>query len=172
MLAKVGLLALIPVVLILGLALTTDTAFVDVKTDDVHLFVPVPMIVAQVALNFVPEDETEITCPELWRYREPIARVIDELRRGPDGELVSVRDGDTFVLITKEGSNLHVQVETDDGDTQVDVRVPLSAAKKFLARLDGPTFSAKDLLASVNNTINGQVAHVVAEDAEVKVWVW
>ena len=52
MLAKLGVLALIPVVLLMGLAITTDTAFVDVRTEDVRLFVPVPMIVAQAALNF------------------------------------------------------------------------------------------------------------------------
>jgi len=170
MFAKIGLLIAIPFIL-LGMALvTTDTAVVDVREEGTHLVVPVPLPLVHAALAFVPREESSITCPKLWRYRDAIAQVVEELDRAPDGELVRVVEPGTFVSITKEGRSLGVRVR-DDG-TEVDVKLPLAAARNFLARLEGDTFTAKDLLASVTHTMSGRVVQVRDGDTRVKVSIW
>jgi hypothetical protein len=176
MLTKLAILCMIPFAMTMGLFLTTDTMFVDVNVDEgpggdnFHIFVPVPMFLASAAMNMVPADEMEIECEELWRYREPISKVIEELRRAPDGELVRVEERDTFVTIEKKGNDLRIHVI--DGEEEVKVKFPLSAARRFLARLDGPVFNAKDLLAATNNTMFGEVVNVNADDAQVRIWVF
>lgn len=173
MFLKLGIIFAVPLVLMGGFLLVTDTVVVDVREggpDGHHIVVPVPLPLAQLALNFAPEEETTITCPELWRYRDAIGRVVEELRKAPDGELVRVEEADTFVSIRKEGSQLLVYVEEDE--STVKVKFPLKAVKRFLARLDGDTFTARDLLASASNTMHGQVVHVRDGDDEVKISVW
>ena len=176
MLTKMAILCMIPFAMTMGLFLTTDTMFVDVNVhegpggDNLHLFVPVPMFLASAAMSFVPEQDMEIECEELWRYREPISRVIEELRNAPDGQLVKVEERDTFVTIEKKGNDLRIHVI--DGEDEVKVKFPLSAARRFLARLDGPAFNAKDLLAATNNTMFGEIVHVNADDADVRIWVF
>lgn len=173
MLAKLGAIVAIPFVLLIGVVVTTDTVVVDVKDkeDGVHLVIPVPMPLVNFALNFAPQDETTIECAELWQYREPLRRVVAELRKAPDGEFVRVEERDTFVTIRKQGGNLLIHVE-EGAETKVDVKFPLKAADRFLARLDGETFTAKDLMASIGNTTHGEVVHVVDGSAEVKITVW
>ena len=173
MITKIAVLAMIPFAMTMGMFLTTDTMFVDVKEggeDGIHLFVPVPMFLASAAMRFVPEEETTLECEELWRYRHAISRVVDELRDAPDGELVRVEERNTLVTITKDGNNLLVHVLEDD--TEVKAKLPLNAAHRFLARLEGPTFSVKDLLGATNNTMFGEVVHVTEGDTEVRVWVF
>jgi len=173
MLAKIGIIAVIPFILMGALLITTDTIVVDVREGGPgghHILVPVPLPLAKVALNFVPEDETTIVCPELYRYRDTLLRVVEELRYAPDGELVRVEEPGTLVSIVKDGSNLKIEVHEDG--TDVDIKFPLKAAVRFLTSLEGEEFSAKDLVAAATNTMNGQVVHVVDGEDEVTISVW
>jgi hypothetical protein len=129
------------------------------------------MAIASAALNFVPEDETRIHCPELWRYREVIRRVADELRHAPDGELVRVEEPGTFVRVAKQGRYLRVEV-VDGPDCEVNVKFPIDSLARFMDRLEGESFSARDLLAALNNTMSGNIVHVRDGDDEVKISVW
>ena len=173
MLLKIGVILAIPVVLMGTMAFTTDTVFVDVREggpDGMLLFIPVPMPLARAALSFVDEGDMAIECPELWRYRDTILKVVRELRHAPDGELVRVQQTGTFVSIEKRGNELAIQVR--DGESEVEARLPLKAAERFLTRLDDDTFTPKDILAAMNNTATGQLVHVRDGEDEVKVWVW
>jgi len=173
MLAKIGLIAFIPFLLLGAFLVTTDTVVVDVREggpDGHHIVAPVPLPLAKFVLNCVPDEETTIVCPELWRYRDTLVKVVDELRYAPDGELVRVEEPGTFVSIVKNGSDLDIEVH--DGDSDVEVKFPLKAAARFLARLDGEEFQAKDLLAAATNTMSGQVVHVTDGNDEVKISVW
>ena len=52
MVTKLAALALLPTVLVGGVVMNTSVLIVDVKDDDVHITVPVPLALAQVVLAF------------------------------------------------------------------------------------------------------------------------
>ena len=92
---------------------------VDVTTDGNHFVIPVPLVVARAAVAFAPEESTRIPCPEFAEYQEAAARVLEELIIAPDGDFVSVQDGDEIVLISKFGGDLEVTVHSQHEDVSV-----------------------------------------------------
>ncbi|NNF07867.1 MAG: hypothetical protein HKN21_13975 [Candidatus Eisenbacteria bacterium] len=170
MFAKIGIIAAIPFILLGAFIATTDTAIVDVKDGDTRIIVPVPVTLAKIAMNFVPQDEMTMESPELYQYRDAIDKVLRELDHAPDGEFVRVKDGQSEVVVEKRGRHFHVEV--DDDGTMVRAKMPIKAARRFIDRIDDETFNAKDLLDSFSNTTTGNVVHVIDGDTEVKITIW
>lgn len=166
----VGVL-LIPV-LLLGMVVSADYAVVDVREggpDGMHLIIPVPLVLARVALTFAPEDVQYVPCPEISEYIPAIRRAVGELRATRDGVLVSVEERDETVLIRKVGENIEIDVEEDS--EEVHVTIPLDAVIDALDKYDGEGFYAKDLIKSIGQ-VHGEVMHVRDGDEEVRVWIW
>jgi len=163
---------LIAPLLFMGLLLSADYAVVDVREagpDGMHIIVPVPLALARLALNFAPGEAKYVHVPEIAEYLPYAAAVVEELRRAPDGLLVSVEERNERVRIEKVGDALEVHVT--DGDEVVDVTVPLDAVIDIVRAYDGQGFDTRDLIRAVGRA-HGDLAHIKADDAEIKVWVW
>ncbi len=158
--------------LFITLLLSADYAIVDVREggpDGMHIIVPVPLSLARLALNFAPAEAKYVQVPEIAEYLPYAERIVEELRKAPDGVLVSVEERDASVLVEKVGETLEIHV--DDGDAMVDVTVPLAAVLDVLRAYDGEGFDTRDLIRAIGRA-HGNVVHVRDGDDEVKIWVW
>ncbi len=116
-----------------GVVAATGVAWVDVKEggrNGTHIVLPVPLALAQTAAAFIPDQKQHLHLGEAAKYL-PIAReALEALAEAPDGELVRVEERNELVVITKVGRTLHVQVE-DDGE-EVEVNVPIEMALEVI----------------------------------------
>ncbi len=158
--------------LFITLLLSADYAIVDVREggpDGMHIIVPVPLSLARLALNFAPAEAKYVQVPEIAEYLPYAERIVEELRKAPDGVLVSVEERDASVLVEKVGETLEVHVE--DGDTVVDVTVPLDAVLDVLRAYDGEGFDTRDLIRAIGRA-HGNLVHVRDGDREIKIRIW
>lgn len=156
----------------LGLLLSADYAVVDVREggpDGMRIIVPVPLALARLALNFAPAEARYVAVPEVAEYLPHVERVVEELRKAPDGVLVSVQERRDSVLIEKVGEALAVHV--DDGNAVIDVTVPLDALIDMVRAYDGEGFDTRDLVRAIGHA-HGDVVQVRDGDEEIRVWVW
>src|SRR6185503_10611787 len=102
MIAKLALICASPFVLIGMLLGVPGVAVVDIKDsgpDGHHLTIPVPLMIAQAALTFAPDEAKYVECPKFARYQKVAATILEELEHAPDGVLVEVNDQGDHVLI-------------------------------------------------------------------------
>jgi hypothetical protein len=171
MLKIAAIVAAVPAALLAGVA-SLGVMVVDVREggpDGHHLVIPVPLVVAQAALGFVPAEKTRVPLGEAARHL-PLARdVIEALADGPDGELVRVEENDHIVVITKAGKALHVRVQ--EGGSDVNVNVPLSLALAALPDENGH-ISTGEIAGALWSTRFTDLVEVHEGDDHVKISVW
>jgi hypothetical protein len=161
----------VPAALVAGVA-SLGIVVVDVREGGpagTHIVVPVPLVLAQAALAFVPDEKVRVKLDRAEKYL-PLAReVLDALAQGPDGELVRVEEPGEEVVITKEGDTLHVRVQ-DQGD-DVTVNVPLRLAMAAVPDAHGRIRRA-DLAGALGSTRFTEIVDVRSGRDHVKVSVW
>ena len=164
--------------LVLGMAATFINAgvlIVDVReggVDGDHIFVPVPLALARTALWFVPDKHLVIKEPEFAEHRELALRLLRELEKAGDADLVEVRDGGENVLVRKVGNHIEVHVSSDREN--VDVRAPLAVVTRILESYDDETrrFRGSALSAALGYMPRGEVVHLLDGDEELRISVW
>jgi hypothetical protein len=169
---KLAAVLSLPLVFV-GILSTSSCLVVDVKEggpDGMHLVIPVPLVLAQAALTFVPDEHTRVPCPEVAEYVPIAEKVIEELMAAPDMELVRVEEDDELVVVSKTGESLEVEVYGDS--EEVMVSLPLTAVADILAGFDGETFEASEAVAALRGLSRTDLVHVRDGEEEVKIWVW
>ena len=171
MLKIAAIVAAVPAALVAGVA-SLGVMVVDVREggpDGHHFVIPVPLVVAQAALGFVPDEQTRVPLDEVARHL-PLARdVIEALADGPDGEIVRVEEDDQLVVITKVGRALHVRVR--EGGNDVNLNVPLSLALAALPDENG-RISTGEIAGALWSTRFTDLVEVHEGDSHVKISVW
>ncbi len=152
-----------------------DWVIVDVETtnaDQVHIVVPFPLVLADIAMAFIPNDtfnEAEVPA-ELSEHREVIMDSLESLIACPDTTLVKVKNQDTLVLITKKGDTLHIEVDSDGN--HVRCAIPVDGIRNALENWDWQTFDPDVLLDALHEADGGPLIKVEAEDARVAISMW
>ena len=112
----------------------TGLLIVKVQNRDGNLFVPVPMLLVNGALNFTPiANKISMSSHELQQHSEVVQAATTELMNCPDGPFVEFSDRDSSMMVSKEGENLIVDFKTDD--EKIYVQIPIKATGKTLAKL-------------------------------------
>jgi hypothetical protein len=111
-------------------------ATVWIHNEDVTLFLPVPLALADAALAFAPEEELAQVRRELAPYRELVHAALQNLAECPDAVLVDIQAPDESVLISKEGRDLRVEIHSLH-EGEVEIRVPLRAVQRVVAQVAG-----------------------------------
>jgi hypothetical protein len=152
-----------------------DWMIVDVRTpepENLHIVVPFPLGVADLAAEFVPRhalEEAQIP-PEVAEHKDMVIAAVRSLLEAPDHTLVRVDTADEHVLITKEGDDLHVSVDADDA--VVRCTVPIDGVVDALEAWDWRTADPDlvfDVLAAAGN---GNLLTVEAEGTHVAINMW
>jgi hypothetical protein len=174
MFTKVAALALAVPVAGTAALLSADYVIVDVHEhakSGVHLTVPVPIALVETALTFAPADARRVDLPpEATEHMGAARRMVDELRRQPDFELVRVEEADETVLVRKVGDTLEVDVNGKRGE-DVHVRLPLSLAAEVLNQARDGRLRTAAVVEALRQA-KGELVHVVDGDTEVRVRVW
>ena len=153
-------------VLAAGAVAVTGVAVVDVqeRRGGGHIYVPVPLALAQVAAAFVPEHKTRLHLGhEATRYLSVAREMLSALGDAPDGELVQVEEPGHRVSIVKEGRTLRIHV-ADKGE-RVDVNVPIGAALSMLPGPDG-RLTAGAAVFALQHARYSKLVDVVGRDGE------
>jgi hypothetical protein len=174
LLTKLAALTLLPVALVGGVVANSSIMIVEVDADDVHIMVPVPLSLAQVAVAFAPDEAKYIDVDEAGEFVPYLGQFVEALRDIPDDVmLVEVLDGGDHVRVYKEGDTLQVRV-IDGQDTRVNVRVPLASVAAMVDAFDADTntFRASRLVGALRAAPSGDLVHVIDGDEEVHVRMW
>jgi len=131
------LLVMVGVALFTGLVAYSegaDMVYVQEKKPEGHrLWVPVPALLLDLGVRFVPEERLRDALRDLRPWLPAIEAASHELKRCPDGLLVEVKDRTDHVMVSKGGEMLRVDVDSET-DT-VHVSVPISLIESVAARL-------------------------------------
>jgi hypothetical protein len=156
-----------------GTVAATGVVVVDVKEPrgGHHIVVPVPLALAQAAAAFVPEHKTRLHLGRNAEQYLPAARqVLTALAAAEDAELVRVEEPGKKVSIRKEGDSIRVRVE--EGERQVNVRVPISLALSVLPETGG-RINASQAVWALQHARLTEVVDVQGADGErVRVTVY
>ena len=171
----------IPAVVLAALAglvtavLLMDWMVVDVRTpepENIHIKVPFPLLVADIATSFVPDEaleDAEVPA-ELKAQREVVLAALESLLETPDATLVKVQHGDTLVEISKKGDQLLVSVDADDA--VVRCSIPVEGVYEALERWDWQTVDPGLILDVLHEAGSGNLLTVEADGARVAVNMW
>ena len=169
-------------ILLAGLAgmmtavVVTDWMIVDVQIadpDPMHIKVPFPLFIADVASSFVPDEALEETTlpPEVAANKDLILAAVTSLLEAPDSALVKVDAPDALVEISKLGDNIHVAVDADDATVRC--TIPLDGVLHALERWDWRTFDPDLIFDTLGKADNGPLVTVEVDDGtKVAVNLW
>lgn len=111
----------------------TGVLIVDVQNEDGRIFLPVPMLLVNTALNFVPVAGHVKLPNELSTHSDLVQAAANELMLCPDGAFVEVITPREKISVSKKGANIIVDVKSQD--EKVYVQIPIKATGKVLAKL-------------------------------------
>lgn len=171
---RVASLALVPALLVGGVAMNTSVLMVDVQgPDSPDMALPVPLPLARAALAFAPEEAERIEAHDLAAYLPHARRIVEELADAPDAVFVDVRDRHQHVRVERDGDVLRVRA-VDGGHTTADVSLPLKALERALRAYDteSGSFRTADLLSALADAPGGPLVHVRDGEQEVEIRIW
>jgi hypothetical protein len=171
-------MAKLAAILAVPLALLATVASLGVMVVDVreggpnghHIFVPVPLVLAQAAVALAPADKLQVPDRDVIEHIGVAREILEALAKAPDGELVRVEERDEQVVITKEGSSIHVRVHGNKGE-DVNVNVPLHVALQALPDAQG-RISGLALAGSLSAVRFTDLVEVKDGDEQVRIRVF
>jgi hypothetical protein len=116
-------------------AFQTGIAVVNVH-DKVHgkrIFVPVPVGLMNFGLNMIPGEMLSQVRNDLGPHRKIVQSLANELENLPDTDFVDVQSKNERVLVSKNGRNLIIDVQTPE--ESVYVSVPIRSTSSIVAKL-------------------------------------
>ena len=161
---------------ILTAAVITDWMVIDIQVADpnpIHIKVPFPLFIADVASSFVPADALDETAipPEVKANKELILAAVTSLLEAPDTALVKVSAPDVLVEIGKLGDNLRIAVDADDAIVRC--TIPLDGVLYALEKWDWESFDPDLIFDTLGKADNGPLVTVEVDDGtKVAVNLW
>src|SRR5262245_39275508 len=153
---KIAIVVLSIPAMVISMMLTTVAAtgllVVEVKDakEGTHLYLPVPLAIAQVAAAVAPQGRHALPAEparQISKHAKLVRAVLDELDAVPDADLVRVHDHDEDVRIAKQGDRLvvHVQGRREN----VDVAIPLACVREIVERAEAGSLTPADVVGAL-----------------------
>jgi hypothetical protein len=116
--------------------LNAGVGSVSVKNEEISLWLPLPMALAEVGVWFVPTEDLANVRGKLAPVKGLVFAGMAELQGSPDVILVEVDTPEETVLIQKEGSDLIVDVDSRS-EGEVHLELPIRSLERILRSLAG-----------------------------------
>ena len=116
--------------------LNAGVGSVSVKNEEISLWLPLPMVLAEAGVWFIPAEELEDVRRDLAPVKGLVLAGVAELEECPDVTLVEVNTPEEKVLILKEGNDLVVDVDSQS-EGEVHVKLPIRSVERILRSLTG-----------------------------------
>jgi hypothetical protein len=175
--STLGAVLLAGTVGLLTATLMMDWMVVDVHVVEedtpIHIKVPFPLVVADIAAGFIPDElleDAEIP-PEVKAQKELVLATVRSLLESPDAVLVKVRTEDANIDISKDGDTLRIAVDADDA--VVRCNVPIDGILKALEDWDWETVDPQMIFDVLHAAENGDLVTVTTNDGvrvAIKMW--
>ncbi len=161
---------------LLTATLMMDWMVVDVHVVEetpVHVKVPFPLIIADMATGFIPDEAIKDARmpPEVKAQRKLVLAAVKALAESPDAALVKVRSDEASVDVVKDGDTLRLSVDADGA--VVRCNVPLKGVYEALERWDWETADPRMIFDVLHEAENGELVTVSTEDGvrvAIKMW--
>jgi hypothetical protein len=146
----------------------------NIQTDmPVHIKVPFPLIIADIATGFIPEEAFEDARipPEAKAQKTLVLETLRALIDSPDHHFVKVRTDEANVDIFKEGDTLRIAVDADDA--VVRCNVPIDGVLDALEAWDWETVDPQMAFDILHAAENGDLVTVATNDGvrvAIKMW--
>jgi hypothetical protein len=139
----------------------------------VNITIPFPLVIGQIATNFIPDDVTAdaVVPPEVRENRDEILTAVRGFVEAPDATFVKVDADDAHVEISKLGDDLLIHVNADDA--KVRCTVPLDGVLHALEDWDWETFDPGMVFDVLGAVHHGELVNVEVDDGTrvaVKIW--
>ncbi len=122
------LLFLMPIFAFATAVAATGTISVSIHErgeDGVHLYIPVPALLIDLAVMaaplVVPADALAEARAEIEPFRDGLEAIAEELESCPSGVLVDVRTPDEHIRVTRGWRSFEVEVDSEDADVKISV---------------------------------------------------
>lgn len=116
--------------------LNAGVGSVSLKNEEITLWLPLPMVLAEAGVWFLPSEDLEDVRRELAPVKELVLAGMAELQGCPDAILVEVKTSEETVLIQKEGNDLIVDVDSLSGG-EVHLELPIRSLERILRSVAG-----------------------------------
>jgi hypothetical protein len=168
---KLPLLILIP----LALLVLPGIAIVDVSENAPggnHIVVPVPMVLAQVVVPFMPHDLRSVDAPrDLERWLPVLERCATELGDQPDFVLAEVTTPEEHLVLRKAGGELLLDLQERSG-AEVHCRVPLQSVSRVVEACRDGRLGASEIAHVLWSLPSGDLGSVSEGGERVRVGIW
>ena len=137
-----------------------------------RVVLPVPVVLAQIALPFVPREARHLgSAPEFEPWL-PLAEGLSRaLQAHPDVVLATVNGSRERVRVHKKGLDLRVDFEGSCGD-QVHCRLPLRSAERLLVACRDGSLSTSELGRTLWSLPAGEYVRLDVGGEQVRVGIW
>ena len=148
---------------------------VEEAKDDSKVSVNLPLSLAQIALNSVPETSMvdgkfHIMCKDKGMSVAQMRQAWAELSAAGDADFVTVKEENETVRIARQGDKVRIMVAEPSGKTEtVNVDVPV-AALDALFKGEGESLNVKGALEEIQK-IRGDVVRVDDGKSKVRIWI-
>lgn len=123
------IICFVPIFVLAGTVAATGTVMVEVhdRAEGMHLWIPVPALLLDIALFaaplVMPEDALDEARAELAPYADGLEAFVEALEDMPSGVLVEVDSPTEHVRVSKDGGKLRIDVDSPDAEVHVSVPV-------------------------------------------------
>jgi hypothetical protein len=153
------------------------TAWLHVRVEDgpkSKVSVNLPLTVVEAALSAAPGTVVRDGKFRIGRERcglsiSEMRKIWAELKSAGDTELVTVEEDDETVKVARKGDLVQVRVHRKDGESAVNVDVPVSLVDAALAG-EGDSIDVKALVRELSKR-RGDVVQVDEKDNKVRIWI-
>ena len=164
-----------------GAAAADSDLWLHVSVDGHHgekVRVNLPLSLVEAAIPMIPDEhfhDGEFRLDDIhWGHGhhmsvEELRSLWNELKSSPDMTFVTVEEHDETVRVSKSGDYLLIDTE-EDGDTSVEVRVPLAVVDALLSG-DGESLDIRAAIEALAAHGEGELVAVNDRDEQVRVWI-
>lgn len=114
--------------------LNAGVGSIHINSDKVALWLPVPVLAADLALYLTPADVISDIRENLHPWKDLILSSVHELAECPDATLVEIDTNNERILVKKDGADLIVDVDSQ-AEGKLYMELPIRSVERILRSL-------------------------------------
>lgn len=136
-----------------------------------RIVVPVPTVLAQIALPFIPHEARELGLTPEFETLLPLAEGFSRaLQSHPDVVLATMRSPHGRALLHKAGEDL--RLDAGSAGSGIHCRLPLRSAERLLVACRDGTLTTSELARTLWSLPGGEYASFTSGGEEVRIGIW
>ena len=153
-----------------ALSMTWVVVSVFIPEDDLRLWIPAPVVLAQGVVTVIDPPELRTPIPVDGKHARVAAEALRTLETAEDGELFRLESADETIVIRLEEGRIHVEV--DDPTDHIRVYAPVRQVREFLEEFGEGPVEPLQVFRLARSLPSGPLVEVDNAGTQVSVRVW